>query len=67
MRGTHQKGIRGKSNLIKRNVEKVWGARYLPKNTVYNVKTGFIRSDIKPLHCWLIRRVAIGRRVKSLI
>jgi hypothetical protein len=26
--------MRGKSNLIKRNVEKVWGARYLPKNTV---------------------------------
>jgi hypothetical protein len=33
--------MRGKSNVIKRNVEKVWGARYtlsaryLPKNTVY--------------------------------
>jgi hypothetical protein len=32
--------MRGKSNVIKRNVEKVWGARYtlgarhLPKNTV---------------------------------
>jgi hypothetical protein len=24
----------GKSNVIKRNVENVWGARYLPKNTV---------------------------------
>jgi hypothetical protein len=34
--------MRGKSNVIKRNVEKVWGAlytlgaRYLPKNTVYS-------------------------------
>jgi hypothetical protein len=27
--------MRGKSNVIKRNVEKVWGARYLPKNTVF--------------------------------
>ena len=45
MRGMHQKGMRGKSNVItklrKRNVEKVWGvrytlgARYLSKNTVY--------------------------------
>jgi hypothetical protein len=26
--------MRGKSNVIKRNVEKLWGARYLPKNTV---------------------------------
>jgi hypothetical protein len=32
--------MRGKSNVIKRNVKKVWGARYtlgaryLPKNTV---------------------------------
>jgi hypothetical protein len=32
--------VRGKSNVIKRNIEKVWGARctlgarYLPKNTV---------------------------------
>jgi hypothetical protein len=26
--------MRGKSNVIKINVEKVWGARYLPKNTV---------------------------------
>jgi hypothetical protein len=26
--------MRGKSNVIKTNVEKVWGARYLPKNTV---------------------------------
>jgi hypothetical protein len=26
--------MRGKSNVIKRNVEKVWGACYLPKNTV---------------------------------
>jgi hypothetical protein len=40
MRGIHEKGMRGKSNVIKRNVEKVWGggytlgARYLPKNTV---------------------------------
>jgi hypothetical protein len=38
MRGIHYKGMRGKSNVIKRNVEKVWGARYtlgaryLPKN-----------------------------------
>jgi hypothetical protein len=35
------KGMRGKSNVIKRNVKKVWGARYtldaryLPKDTVY--------------------------------
>jgi hypothetical protein len=34
--------MRGKPNVIKRNVEKVWGAhyilgaRYLPKNTVIN-------------------------------
>jgi hypothetical protein len=34
MRGIHWKGMRGKSNVIKRNVEKVWGARYLPKNMV---------------------------------
>jgi hypothetical protein len=33
--------MRGKSNVIKRNVETVWGARYtlgaryLPKNTVF--------------------------------
>jgi hypothetical protein len=26
--------MRGKSNVIKRNVENVWGARYLPKNMV---------------------------------
>jgi hypothetical protein len=26
--------MRGKSNVIKRNVEKLWGVRYLPKNTV---------------------------------
>jgi hypothetical protein len=26
--------MRGKSNVIKMNVEKVRGARYLPKNTV---------------------------------
>jgi hypothetical protein len=37
--------MRGKSNVIKRNVEKIWGvrytldARYLPKNTVI---TGFV-------------------------
>jgi hypothetical protein len=30
--------MRGKSNVIKRNVEKVWGARYLPKNTVFIAK-----------------------------
>jgi hypothetical protein len=41
MRGIHCKGMRGKSNVIKRNVEKVWdarytlGARYLPKNKVH--------------------------------
>jgi hypothetical protein len=35
--------MRGKSNVIKRNVKKVWGAcytlgaRYLPKNTVLSV------------------------------
>jgi hypothetical protein len=34
MRGIHSKGMRGKSNVTKKNVEKVWGARYLPKNTV---------------------------------
>jgi hypothetical protein len=34
MRGIHYKGMRGKSIVIKRNVEKVWGARYLPKNMV---------------------------------
>jgi hypothetical protein len=28
--------MRGKLNVIKRNVEKVWGARYLPKNVVIN-------------------------------
>jgi hypothetical protein len=27
--------MKGKSNVIKRNVEKVWGARYLPKNMVH--------------------------------
>jgi hypothetical protein len=33
--------MKGKSNVIKRNVKKVWGAhytlgaRYLPKNTVF--------------------------------
>jgi hypothetical protein len=27
----------GKLNVIKRNVEKVWGARYLPKNTVIHL------------------------------
>jgi hypothetical protein len=38
----HYKGTRAKSNVIKRNVEKVWGARYtlgaryLPKNTVHS-------------------------------
>jgi hypothetical protein len=26
MRGIHYKGMRGKSNVIKSNVEKVWGA-----------------------------------------
>jgi hypothetical protein len=40
MRGIHEKGMRSKSNVIKRNVEKVWGvrytlgARYLPKSTL---------------------------------
>jgi hypothetical protein len=40
MRGIHYKGMGGKSNVIKRNVEKVWGLRYtlsahyLQKNTV---------------------------------
>jgi hypothetical protein len=44
MRSIHYKGMRGKSNVIKRNVEKVWGvrytlgARYLPKNTVLSKK-----------------------------
>jgi hypothetical protein len=44
MRGIHQKGMRVKSNVIKRNVEKVWGARYtlgahyLLKNTVHTSK-----------------------------
>jgi hypothetical protein len=28
MRGIHYKRMRGKSNVIKRNVEIVWGARY---------------------------------------
>jgi hypothetical protein len=37
MRGIHYKGMIGKSNVIKRNAEKVWGARYLPKNTVINI------------------------------
>jgi hypothetical protein len=37
MRGIHYKGMTGKSNVIKRNVEKVWGARYLSKNTVLNI------------------------------
>jgi hypothetical protein len=30
--------MRGKSNVIKRNVEKVWGARYLPKSTVNTIE-----------------------------
>jgi hypothetical protein len=35
--------MRGKSKVVKRNVKKVWGARYtlgaryLPKNTVFDV------------------------------
>jgi hypothetical protein len=37
MRGIHYKGMRVKSNVIKRNFEKVWGARYLPKNTVHRL------------------------------
>jgi hypothetical protein len=33
--------MRGKSNVIKINVEKVWGARYLPKNTVLTFSKKF--------------------------
>jgi hypothetical protein len=47
LRGIHEKGVRGKSNVIKRNVEKVWGARYtlgeryLTKNTVTGFHYGY--------------------------
>jgi hypothetical protein len=37
--------MRGKSNVIKKDVEKVWGARYLPKNTVI----GFYNCEEKCL------------------
>jgi hypothetical protein len=43
--------MRGKSNVMKRNVEKVWGARYLPNNTVlinyYRNDRDIHRSDEK--------------------
>jgi hypothetical protein len=58
--------MRGKSNVIKRNVEKVWGAhytlgaRYLQKNTVFyvlkhfNTRSTVLNFDdflgISPLH-----------------
>jgi hypothetical protein len=43
--------MRGKSNIIKRNVEKVWGARYtlraryLPKNAVLCGKNNGVTSE----------------------
>jgi hypothetical protein len=42
--------MRGKSNVIKRNVENVWGARYtlgaryLPKNTVFYYSKLYVLS-----------------------
>jgi hypothetical protein len=51
MRGIHYKGMRGKSNVIKRNVEKVWGARYLPKNTVLCSLKIVVSTFIKETTC----------------
>jgi hypothetical protein len=44
--------MRGKSNVIKRNVEKVWGARYtlgarcLPKNTVLQISGESVKERV---------------------
>ena len=39
MRVIYRKIRRARYLYIKRNVEKVWGARYLSKNTVYRINT----------------------------
>jgi hypothetical protein len=40
--------MRVKSYVIKRNVEKVWGARYLPKNSVqWNLDLSFFKGVAK--------------------
>jgi hypothetical protein len=42
MRSINYKGLRGKSNIIKRNVEKVWGARYTLRAHFYRTIRYFI-------------------------
>jgi hypothetical protein len=49
--------MRSKSNVIKRNVEKIWGARYLPKNTYTFTITLLC---LNPLHVLGIKRPYSG-------
>jgi hypothetical protein len=50
--------MRGKSNVIKRIVEKVWGARYLPKNTVfYHSKLYVLSVNVPPVGSFIPKNI----------
>jgi hypothetical protein len=67
MHGIHYKGMRGKSNVIKKNAKKVWGARYLSKNMIitfmFSHVSQFVYTD---QHCMGGSRDAANRTQSRL-
>ena len=52
MRVSHRKIRHARYLYIKRNVEKVWGARYLSKNTVYRIEVGLSIIELFNAYGW---------------